>query len=517
MTSSMFRGRSRRVGCPISVAVGHAVLGVLAAVVWLVLPAMTSGAGDPVAVTGDGPVASAAAQEERDGTSAVDLVAPLAVAVAAVAAAGYGYLRRTRRARARTTPGGAPVRVPGPSPGELDERAEALLVEADDWVRTSREELSFAEARSGPEAVAPYTRAVRDAAAELTSALRIRRRYDDGVPQDDSGRRQALAGIVGRCEEAGRRLDAEAAGFDALRGLEGDTGEALAVAEARFRELAGRTGGTEATLTELGKRYGTGATASVTGYVEQTKDRLVFATACLNRARQSADRGETDRAIGALRAAEGAVAQAAVLVDAVDRLAAELAAAADLVAPVLTGAEAEIAGAREAGAGVLAGALPARIAHADAALAAVREEVTGGPYDPLGALRRILTGVAGLAEGRAGALTAAAALVARSAVAAADDCVATHRGAVGGPARILLAEARRLLDAPDLADLRTADALALRARDLAEQDIRLHGHPLSGAAPTGVLLKGSRPASFGGPRTRARRAPLTASEPPPDQ
>ncbi|MEV0173470.1 hypothetical protein AB0I00_20430 [Streptomyces sp. NPDC050803] len=515
----MFRGRPRRVGSPISVRVGHAVLGVLAAVVWLMLPGMTSRVDDPVAVTGDGPVASAAAQEEDD-TSAADLVLPLVAGVAAVAVAGYGYVRRTRRARSRTTPGGAPVRVPGPAPGELDERSVALLVEADDWVRTSREELSFTEALSGTDAVAPWARAVRDAEAELAAAFHIRRRYDNGVPEDDSSRRHALAGIVGRCEEVGRRLDAEAAGFDQLRGLEGGVGEALGVAETWFRESAARTGGADASLVDLGKRYGPSAVAGVTGYVEQAKDRLVFATSRLNQSRQSADRGETERAIGSLRAAEGAVAQAAVLVDGIDRLAVELAAAADLVAPALTGAEAEIAGAREPRGDVPVGELHARIAHADAALAAVREEVTGGPYDPLGALRRIVEGVAPLAGGRAGVVGAAASLVARSATAAADDCIATHRGAVGGPARVLLAEAQRLLGSPVLADLRTADTLGRRARDLAEQDVRLHGHPLSGAALGGILLDGGAPASFGGPYSRARREGdlrTGSAAPPPDR
>ncbi|CCK27686.1 hypothetical protein BN159_3307 [Streptomyces davaonensis JCM 4913] len=471
------------------------MVGVLFAVAWLVLPGMTSGAEAPVAGGGDGPVAGAAAQDAPEDSSAGDLVLPLVAAVAAVAVAGYAYVRRSRRARTRTTPGGEPVPDAGPAIGELDARAQALLVEADDWVRTSREELSFADGRPGMEAAA---RALREAEAELASAFRMRQRFDDGLPEDDAGRQQVLAGIVGRCEEAGRRLDAEAAGFDQLRGLEGDPGGALEAAEGRFRELTARTGGAGATLVELDKKYGPAATAPVAGYVEQAKDRLVFATSRLNEARQGADLDATERAIGRLRAAEAAIARAEILVHGVERLAEDLAAAAALVPAALTGGEAEIAGARErAGAGGVPGGPPdVRMGHADGVLADVREELARGPYDPVEALRRIVRGVVPVADGRAGVVSAAAWLVARASSAAAEDHIAAHRSAIGYAPRTRLAEARRLLTStPGLTDLLTTDALARRARELAEQDIRLRGaEPEPETSP-----------SFGGPRTCGRR------------
>jgi hypothetical protein len=581
VTSPLIRGRPRRVTAHISVRVLHTLLGVLAGVVWLVLPGMTISTGVPVAVSPGGPVAGAVAQkEDEDETSAADLVLPLLAASAAIVLAGYGYVRRTRRARSRTTPGGMLVPPPEASIAQLDEQARASLVEADDCVRVSREELRFAEARFGGEAVAPFAQALRDAEAELAAAFRMRQRYDEGVPEGEAARRHALVGVVGRSQEAGRLLDAQAAGFDQLRGLEGGLGEALDVAEARFRELAGRTGAADATLTDLTKWYAPSVTVGVLGHVEQAKDRLVFATSRLNQARQTEDLGEAERAIRHLRSAEGAIAQAATLVDGIDRLAGDLATAAAMVPAALTGGEVEIAGAREAegavspgepgsvagsyadvspgGAAATVGRSPdesagasapppaeplepltatvppgelhARITHADLALAAVREELTAGPYDPLDALRRIVGAVAPLVSGRAGVIPAGALLVARSAVGGAGDVVGTHRGAVGSAARIRLAEAERLLAPPpaapagrgpyqELADLLAADALARRARGLAEQDVRLHGNPMAGTAEHtsglagavlgGILLggepNGGPPPSFGGPHTRARR------------
>lgn len=494
------------------------------ALVGLVLLGRTVWAEPAVAIMGEEPGASAA---EEGGASVVDLVLPLVAAVAAVVLAGYGYVRRTRRGRERTTPGGGrggavPV---APVPDEPDARALALLAQADDCVRTSREELGFAEARSGTGGVESTASAVRAAAAELAAAFRMRQLYDEGVPADETARRHALAGIIGRCEEAGRRLDAEAPGFDRLRGLEQSTDDALGVAEARFRELAGRTGAADTLLGGLLTRYSPSASGTVTGSVEQAKDRLVFATTRLNFARQAADRGENAHAAAHLRAAEGAVAQAGVLVDGVHRLAAELDEAARMVPAALTGAEAEIAGADTLGLDVTVGELRARVLHADAALAAVRQEVTSGhPYDPLDVLRRVVRATAPLVTGRTGVLPAAALLTARSATAATADFVATHRSAVGGTARTRLAEAERLLAAEGagMADLLSADALARTARDLAEQDVRTQGNPYAGTAAGhasgvagavlgGVLLGGADdggpPASFGGPDTRARRNP----------
>ncbi|HZF87631.1 hypothetical protein [Streptomyces sp.] len=510
---SLTRARPRRATSHISARVAHAVLGAVLAVLWLVLPGLTT-APDARAPAGPGPSASAQ-REEVEETTTADLVLPLLALSAAVVLGAYGYVRRGRRAR--TGPGGPPAGpVTGAPLADLDERARTALVAADDWVRTSREELDFAELRLGTGAVAPYARTLAAARAELTEAFRMRRRYDEGVPGEQAARRQALAGIVGRCAEAGRLLDEQAAGLDRLRDLEGGIGGALEIAEARFRELTGRTGAAEAALAELAGRYPPAARAPVAGYAEQAKDRLVFATARLNRARQCADRGEHGRAVAHLRAAEGAVAQADLLVTAVGRLAAELAEATALVPAALTGAEAELAGARErAGAAADPGGEPrARILHADAVLAAVREELTAGPYDPLDLLHRIVRATAPVATGRAGVLPAAAALVARSAVAAAEDFVATHRGAAGAEARTRLVAARDAERAEPLA----AEALARQARQLAERDVRAHGHPdaVPGTGTAGALLGGillgpdpaaAPAASFGGPGTRARRSP----------
>ncbi|MFH8220265.1 hypothetical protein ACH4C2_13385 [Streptomyces sp. NPDC018057] len=480
--------------------------------------------------SGPGPAAAPAAAPGQDETSGADLVLPLAAVGAVAVGAGYGYVRRTRRARTRTTPGGGhdePAEARGrDGPPETEERARRSLVTADDCVRTSREELAFAEARFGGAAVAPFAAAVREAGAELAAAFALRRPRDDrtapNARTDPAGLRQARAGVIGRCEEAGRVLDAAAGGFDELRGLDRGVGGAVEVAETRFRALTGRAAATEPVPAGLARRYAPSASGQVAGHAEQARDRLMFATVHLNQARQAADRDERRAAVAHLRAAEGAVAQAAVFLDGIEQLAAALDEAAALVPAALSGAEAERAAARTGPAGVPAGETRARVLHLDGVLASVRQELASGrPYDPLDALRRIVAAAAPLGAGRTGVLSAAALLVARSAVAGAAGFVTTHRGAVGPEARTTLAEAERLLAASGAtADLLSADTLARAARERAEQDVRFHGNPCAdadvdaggtagtaGAVLGGILLGPSPtapPASFGGPRTRAR-------------
>ncbi|MDI5911422.1 hypothetical protein QDK90_41980, partial [Streptomyces sp. 12257] len=199
----------------------HALLGVVAGVAWLVLPWMT--------INDDAPVAGArtsAAVPAEDESSSTDLVLPVAALAVVLALAAYGSVRRIRRTRSRTTPAAAGTTHVGayPAPGtqppltDLDDRSQAALVDADNRLRAFRQELPFAEAVSGPEAVSPCATAAEAAEAELSAACAIRARYEGGVPEEAA----ALAGVVGRCEEAERRLTAAGESLRTLRALDRD-------------------------------------------------------------------------------------------------------------------------------------------------------------------------------------------------------------------------------------------------------------------------------------------------------
>ncbi|WP_172383531.1 TPM domain-containing protein [Streptomyces sp. MNP-20] len=475
-------------------------------------PAITPGEADPGGGGGG------------DDGVAGDLVLPVVAVGVAGTFAAVAYRRRRRRFTTRTTPGGRGEAQRATPLPELDAHAGRLLVETDDAVRTSTEELGFATAQFGEEAARPFAAAVAYARAELTAAFRLRQRLDDAYPEDDATRRRMLDEIVARCTEAGRRLDAEAAAFDELRSLERTAPSALEHAETALRQVNARALEAETTLKELRAAYAPTASETVVGSVAQAKDRLAFAASQLDQARMAVGSADNGTAAVHLRAAEGAVDQAGTFVDGVTRLAGELAEADRRLPGALSEAEADLADARGLLEGTDAGTptadLRGRIARAESVVAEVGRALSAGAYDPIDALRRVEEADAALDDALAGARQRAseddraralldqALLTARSAVAAARDHVTTHRGAVGPEARTRLAEAERHLEraeapggaapAAALAAAQRADSLARQAQALAERDVRAYGNPYGGGFGAGGRGGGMGGAVLGG-------------------
>ncbi|MFE3586352.1 TPM domain-containing protein [Streptomyces niveus] len=541
-------------------AAARSFLALLVTAGWLLMPAVSpeARAEAPVTLASDGragaaigwraaaddaPVSAPAATpspadpggEVSSNRAGSALVLPVVLVGAALILGAYSSVKRRRRASTRTTPKGGqegwgePGLPPGASLPGLDRRAQLALIETDDAVRTSQEELGFATAQFGEDEAWPFQDAVTYARGELTAAFRLRQQLDDAMPDDDGTRRRMLDEILARCTDANSRLDAESAGFDRLRDMERNAPEALAAAEAAFRELTGRTVTAAATLAAMGQRYAESAAAPVGGAVEQADDRLAFATTNLDDARHSIEAGDNGRAAVRVRAVESAVAQAATLVEGVERRALELAEAAGKLLASLTETETDLADARglleSTPKGTSTADLQGRIARAEAVVADVRQEQAAGPYDPIDALRRVEEADAALDEVLAGArerevggrraraLLDRAMLGARSAIGAAADYISTHRGAVGSEARTRLMEARRRIDQAGtltelgdargaLAEAQHADGLARQAQSLAERDVRSYGNRsgpggvseagngLGGAVLGGIILGG---------------------------
>lgn len=471
-------------------------------------PAVTPGRVDP-------------GEDVSSNRSGSALVLPVVLLGCAGVLAAYTYVKRRGRAWNRTTLWGgregreSPGRPAQTSLSELDRRAGLALVDTDDAVCTSQEELGFVSARFGEDVLRPFQVSVTYAKGELTAAFRLRQQLDEAIWQDDATRRRMLDEIVARCTDANSRLDAASVDFDRLRAMERYAPEALTAAENAFRELSGRTVTAAATLAAMRERYADSASAPVGSGVEQADDRVVFASRNLDDARRSIQAGDNGRAAVHVRAAESAVGQAATLVDAVERRALELAEAAGRLPGSLIETETDLADARS----VLEATdedtptddLDGGIARAEAVVADVRREQAAGRYDPIDALRRVEEADAALnetlagararekGESRARALLDRATLGARSATGAAGDYITTHRGAVGVEARTRLAEARRRLeqavtltelgDVPGaLAEAQHADGLARQAQSLAEQDVRSFGNR---SGPGGVSEAGS--------------------------
>ena len=367
---------------------------------------------------------------------------------------------------------------------ELRRRANAQLVETDDAVKTSEQELGFATAEFGEEQAAPFRGALDAAKAELRAAFALRKRLDDVDARDEPAQRQLLGEILRRTASANERLDAEAERFDKLRDLEANVPQLLEGLERQLTELEARRPRAAETLERLGRAYAPVALGAVADNAEEARARLVFAREQLVAANEDLAAGRRGEAVVAARAAEEAVGQARQLMDAIDHLEQGLAEAGARIDAAIDETARDVAEAKATG----GTSLSALVARAEAAAAAAREAAAPeGGRDPLGALRRLEE--AGDALGRAlqqvhdaesrrrraGESLHVTLLAARSEIDAATDYVTTHRGAIGSGPRMQLAEAERHFDAavqlaeddPVTASRHASQAHALAAQALA--------------------------------------------------
>ncbi|HET8684121.1 MAG TPA: TPM domain-containing protein [Micromonosporaceae bacterium] len=490
------------------------------------------------------------------GRNVAVLVLDLLAVLAVLALAFWLWRRVRRRGQARPAAGLGPSPVPGPpqpTAEELSHRANSLLVELDNALATSSQELEVAAGQYGPEATRPFAAALSTARQDVAEAFRVRQMVTESTTAGEETRRGWLTEIIRRCEAADQRLDAQSAAFDALRQLEANAEQALAAAQSRRGAVQARLPTAAETLQALQGRYGGPALTAVSSNVTEAQGRVGFATEALARAEQALARGDRAAAAVAVRAAEEALGQATTLADALAKVSTDLDEAQRgldaLLAEVGSGIAAGHAALDTGGtSGAERASLAAAVDQAEATAAAVRAELAGAAPDPLAALRRLreaddgvdraLAGVRDAAERarRARAMLDHTLLAARAEISAAADFIATRRGAVGSEARTRLAEAQRHLDqavalAGDdpvaaLAEAQQADALAEQAARTAHSDVDRwpvgaggYGRHdpfggFAGAVLGGILLGGmgggSRhggwsPGSFGGTGTRARR------------
>lgn len=457
--------------------------------------------------------------------------APILIALAAVAAAGVvvwlvaRHLRR-RRHRAALT---AARRVDATDPNALadvpvfalDALSREKVVDVDNAVRTSANELQLAIDEFGEERTRPFAQAVASAKAAMEHAFTVRQQLDDDIPETPAQQRDLLTGVIVTASKADRELETQRASFEQLRDLVLNAGERLDALTRQLVELTGRIPASERHLVELHREFDATALSSVSGNVKTAQDRAAFAERNITRARGLAEHpvtGGQSELVDAVRAAESGLGQGRALLDAVDNAARDIRHAVATLPEAIADAEAGIAQADaqlQRGAGTHKSELTAARDTAVKAVAAAR--ATGDPLGAFTALTKADSDLDGLldtvAEERAAAERLARTLdqalfTASSRIRAVSDYIDTRRGSVGPEARTRLAEARRRLDAAQekratdvagaIAQANGAATLAAAAQSLAKADVqsaqreyygRYGGGP-GGGNDTGAMLGG---------------------------
>jgi uncharacterized membrane protein YgcG/predicted nucleic acid-binding Zn-ribbon protein len=465
---------------------------------------------EPALRRGDWSGAAVAAANGLDrgpqSASSAPLLIGLGVIMVAVVAL-YVFTRWRRRGR-RAAELAAAKRVDATDPdalaslslGALDDLSRWKVVDVDNAVRTSANELALTIEEFGEQRTQSFTGAVDAAKSALSQAFTVRQQLDDAIPETRQRRRELLTEVIVAAARADRELESQREDFEEMRDLVVNAPSRLDALTQQVVDLTARIEPAEQRMTELHDDFEPAALASVATNVATAKDRLAFAEQNLSQARKRASKpvsGEQSALVDAVHAAESSLGQARSLLDAVDSAASDIrhavATLPSLIADIQSGiehADTALQSAQKSKAPHLRDLAGAR----DAAGRALDAAHTGGSADPLASftaltkagaeLNRLLAAVI---EEQAAAQRLTRTLeqalsTAQSRVHAVSDYIDNRRGSVGPEARTRLSEASRQIDAAqnakstDLNEAITrannAASLAAAAQSLAESDVQ---------------------------------------------
>lgn len=394
------------------------------------------------------------------------------------------------------------------SDADLALRAQRALVDADERIRLTGDELAFAEAELGPDATKDLREAHAAVRTHLREAFHLHQLNHDHIPDTPEELRTRNARIVQLCEWAEELLDdrTEALAEPIARARRAP--EIIAKVRTDAAHLRTRIPHARDTVTRLGARYAAHALSQVEANPAEAEQLIGFAEHSAGVAERRREAGQREQANMALEAATEAARRAETLIDAVETFEVEALRAESTLAAVVEDSRGDLIAARTA---PQVPAVTAAVAELEAALRAL--PAAGVNTDPFAQLSQLRAANAGLDAAIAAARERAARQIpdlahvrhaiddADRQLAVARDVIAGHRGWIGADARTRLAEAERVrvdLDrylgasaaaATQIDEDHREQALdmARRAAFLASEGLQLAQRDIDGARPQGGL------------------------------
>ena len=461
-----------------------------------------------------GPLPQAASDVGSDGEGVGSGVAGAltgGLVAAGLGAGGYLVWKRSRRGSTDASRDGKAATSPAAPQDPLDEmpleqlrtKAGSTLVGADDAIRSSEQEMGFAEAAYGAEAIATFREDIAKAKEHMRASFQLQQQMEDEIPDTEEDQRRWLKEIIGRCEEVGTALGAHQKEFEQLRDLENRVPDALSELDSAVPAADQKVSEAEQILVRLHSSYAESALSEVGDNAEQARERLEFVQTAEDKARTSWEAGDRPTAALAVRAAEEALDQVRTLAEAVRRSESTLSETMGHLRQGVAQCRQDVA---EAQAVVDSGRNPelaGPIGGLQAVLQDVRTQMDAGRPDPVDLIHRLEAAhrqlnapLAGVRDAREHAMQASRMLPsalnhAQGQIDGTADFISARRGAVGPEARSKLSEAARTLDAAR--GMRSSDPaealeaahhaadLAERASELARRDVTSFGMQYGGA------------------------------------
>ena len=373
---------------------------------------------------------------------------------------------------------------------DLAQRAGRALVEADERLRLTADELGFAVAELGEAATADLRDAVTSVRTHLGEAFRLHQLNTDHIPDTPEELRERNARIVQLADWAQDLLDSRTADLERAVARVREAPAVVENVRTEASRIRTQIPHAHETVARLRQRYTENAVRQVADNAAEADQLLSFAEHSLEVAARRRDSGNAAASTVALEAATEGVRRSSTLLEAVESYEIEALRAESTLAAVVADSRGDLIAVRSV---PVTPDVTSAASALEAALAAL--PAPGSPTDPFANLSRLreantaLDRAVDVARDRAARPIPSPAQLAHAIddaerqLAVARDVIAGHRGYIGADARTRLAEAERTLsdvhrhgsgeDAREqaVALARRAAQLASEALDAARRDI----------------------------------------------
>ncbi|BDZ38740.1 hypothetical protein [Microbacterium suwonense] len=231
---------------------------------------------------------------------------------------------------------------------DLARRAEQALVAADERIRTTSDELAFAQAELGDALTADLKAALTAVRTHLREAFQLHQLNHDEIPDTPEELRTRNARIVQLCDWAENLLDEKTGDIAENVAKVRRAPEVIAQVRRDAEALGAHIPQARETIARLAARYAETATRRIASSADEADQLVAFAThgADVSERRRAAKRNE--EANLALETATEAVRRAAAILDAVDDFEIQALRAEATLADVVADSRGDIVAARTA-------------------------------------------------------------------------------------------------------------------------------------------------------------------------